>query len=83
VRCMLTGGDVLRRGVAVRADDPRRDVRSAGDRAVLGEPEVRQLRRVIHVEEDVGCLEIPVYDLPLRRVQEGEAASCSDCDLEP
>ena len=42
-----TGGDVLRRRVAVGADDPGRDVRLAGGGPVLGEPEIRQLRSVI------------------------------------
>jgi hypothetical protein len=40
---LRTGGDVLRRRVAVGADDPGRDVRLPGGGPVLGEPEVRQL----------------------------------------
>jgi hypothetical protein len=35
------------------------------------------------VEEDVGRLEVPVDDLFLRRVQEGEAARRARGDLEP
>lgn len=35
------------------------------------------------VEEDVGGLEVAVDDLLLRRVQEREASSCSNGDLEP
>ena len=64
----VTRGDVLRRGVAVGADDPGGDVRLPRRRPDLGEAEVRQLGPVVGVEEDVGGLEGPVYDLRLRRV---------------
>ena len=40
-------------------------------------------RRAYRVEEDVGGLEVPVDDLLLRRVQEGQAARRADGDLEP
>jgi len=38
---------------------------------------------VYRVEEDVGGLEVPVDDLLLRRVQEGQPARRADGDLEP
>jgi hypothetical protein len=41
------------------------------------------LQKVYRVEEDVGRLEVPVDDLLLRRVQEGEAAGRARGDLEP
>jgi hypothetical protein len=43
-RNLHTGGDVLRRRVAVGDHDPGRDVRRPRGGPVLGEPEVRQLR---------------------------------------
>lgn len=74
---------VLRRRVAVGADHTRRHVGPPRRRAVLRQPEVRQLRREVRVEEDVGRLEVPVDDLLLRRVQEGQPARRADGDLEP
>ena len=41
------------------------------------------LQKMYRVEEDVGRLEVPVDDLLLRRVQEGEAARRARGDLEP
>jgi hypothetical protein len=42
-----------------------------------------QKMMIYRVEEDVGRLEVPVDDLLLRRVQEGEAARRARGDLEP
>ena len=44
---------------------------------------VCRLHCIYPVEEDVGCLEVPVDDLLFQRVQEGEAARRACGDLEP